>query len=495
MSLAMRMICVLILLVLASSCSVSKNYNPAKKYGPDQLQEDYRLFRNILEESHPSLYWYTSKDTIDYYFDKAGAQLNDSLPEYKFRNLLSMVLSQVRCGHTTVRASKAAVKYAGRNRSIAFPLNLKIWNDTAVITSSLNRSDSMIPRGSRLLSIENRPVEVIVDSFFRHLSTDGYNLTHKYQVLSNAGTFRNMYAGYYGLRPRMRIEFEDSAGMRQVADLRWYNPSADSTARRPSARPQPSKRERKEAARRMQRSMRIDTSLNMAVLEVNSFTRKYQLRSFLRRSFKTLRKQNIDNLVVDMRGNGGGNVVLSNLLTKYIADQPFKISDSLYAITNKSSYRKYQNHYLFNRLFFIFMTHKKSDGRYHFGMYEGKYFKPRKKNHYEGHTYILTGGNTFSAASLFTKALKHQPDVTVVGEETGGGAYGNSAWLIPDVTLPNTGVRFRLPLFRLVIDKDEEKGRGIVPEVYAPPTIEAIIRMEDYKMDKAIELIKQKKKT
>ena len=37
-----------------------------------------------------------------------------------------------------------------------------------------------------------------------------------------------------------------------------------------------------------------------------------------------------------------------------------------------------------------------------------------------------------------------QDNVTVVGEETGGGAYGNSAWLIPEVTLPETKVRFRI---------------------------------------------------
>ena len=68
--------------------------------------------------------------------------------------------------------------------------------------------------------------------------------------------------------------------------------------------------------------------------------------------------------------------------------------------------------------------------------------------------YILTGGNSFSATTLFVSAVIKQDNVTVVGEETGGGAYGNSAWLIPDVTLPETGVRFRLPLFRLVIDKN-----------------------------------------
>ncbi len=480
-----------LMLFLFTSCSVSRNYNPAKKFSPEELQEDYNLFRNILEESHPSLYWYTSKDTIDHYFDKGASALKDSLPEYKFRNILSRVLSQVRCGHTTVRASKGASRFSDRNRSVAFPLNVKIWNDTVVITSSLNRSDSGIARGSMLHSIEGRPVKTIIDSLFKHMSTDGYNLTHKYQSLSNGGVFRNMYGAYFGIRPKMNIEYTDTSGIRRHAVINWFNPFADSTAR---SRPRPSplsKKERRRITLQSQRSLVIDTTLNMAVMQVGSFTKKYKLRNFFRRSFRKLRKENIGHLVVDMRGNGGGSVVLSNLLTKYIADQPFKIADSLYAKTNKSRYAKYQNHYVFNRLFFLFMTNKK-EGRHHFGLYEGKYFKPKKKNHFEGEAYILTGGNTFSAASLFTKAIKEQSDVTVIGEETGGGAYGNSAWLIPDVTLPNTKVRFRLPLFRLVIDKDEEKGKGIIPEVYAPPTIDAIIRLGDYKMEKALELIRQK---
>jgi len=106
---------------------------------------------------------------------------------------------------------------------------------------------------------------------------------------------------------------------------------------------------------------------------------------------------------------------------------------------------------------------------------------------------VLTGGNTFSAAAIFTKALKDQDDVVVVGEETGGGAYGNTAWLIPDVTLPHTKVRFRLPLFRLVIDKNEVKGRGVIPEVEVKPTVEDIRKNEDYKMNRVMELIRQKR--
>ncbi len=83
----------------------------------------------------------------------------------------------------------------------------------------------------------------------------------------------------------------------------------------------------------------------------------------------------------------------------------------------------------------------------------------------------------------------------MIGEETGGGAYGNSAWLIPDVTLPETGIRFRLPLFRLVIDKNIPKnGRGVQPEVPSFPTIEAVKKGVDYKLEKTMELIKEDRK-
>src|SRR5688500_18794927 len=105
-----------------------------------------------------------------------------------------------------------------------------------------------------------------------------------------------------------------------------------------------------------------------------------------------------------------------------------------------------------------FLTKRQSNGNFHFVYFVRHYFNPKRKNNVSVKTYILTIGNSFSASTLFASAIMEQEDVTVVGEETGGAAYGNTAWLIPDVTLPNTKMRFRLPLFRLVIDKDIPKN-------------------------------------
>jgi hypothetical protein len=58
------------------------------------------------------------------------------------------------------------------------------------------------------------------------------------------------------------------------------------------------------------------------------------------------------------------------------------------------------------------------------------------------------------------------------------------------VTLPNTGIRFRLPKFRLVVDRHRLKdGRGVMPDVQALPSTEAIRRGIDFKAEKVRELI------
>ena len=229
-------------------------------------------------------------------------------------------------------------------------------------------------------------------------------------------------------------------------------------------------------------------------MNLSSFGRNLRLKTFFRNSFRALKEHNISSLVIDVRGNGGGSVSNSTFLTRYISDNKFKVADSLYAMNRNSRYKKYIQAYFFNRLFMKIMTARKKDGHYHFGYFERHYFKPKKKNHYPGQVYILTGGNSFSATTLFAGMVKDQENVLLVGEETGGGAYGNTAWLIPDVTLPETGVRFRLPLFRLVIStKIPKDGKGVQPEIEVLPTVEDIQRGIDYKMEKALELIRRGK--
>ncbi|PZR29528.1 MAG: peptidase S41 [Citrobacter freundii] len=496
----MRHLLTLYILIVLTGCGVAKSsFSPNRKYSPEALQKDYSIYRQTLEEAHPGLYWYTSKDSMDYYFEKGRQQLNDSLSEPDFRKVLAYVTAKINCGHTSVRPSKAYSKYQDTVRiGRIFPLSLKIWQDTAVVAANLNRRDSILKRGTIITSINGMPMNRLVDTLFSYIGTDGYNRTNKYQILSNRGYFGSLYSTLFGYPANYQIGFIDSAGRSGTVLLRPYRPVADTMARsqafpvRPM--PQPSRKERKEMRKNSVRLLKIDTTTHVAMMDLNSFGRGYGLKKFFRQSFSALKKNHIQNLIIDVRGNGGGSVTNSTLLTKFISDHPFKVADTLYAVRKRKTYSRYIDNDFFNRLFMTLFAHKGKDGKYHFRYYERHAFKPKKKNHFDGQTYILIGGNSFSATTLFASAVKEQPNVTLVGEETGGGAYGNSAWLIPDMTLPNTGVRFRLPLFRLVIDKNAPKnGKGVQPEISSLPTVDAVRKGIDYKLEKTMQLINENK--
>jgi Peptidase family S41 len=492
--------CLLPVASFLTACGVGKSsFSPDKKYSLAQVQKDYSIYQSTLQEAHPGLYWYTSKDSMDHYFKWGEQHLRDSMTETEFRKVLNYVTSKINCGHTSVRASKAYSKYQD---TVAiwriFPLSMKIWEDTMVVAANLNRKDSTLKRGTVITKINGRTTAEIIDSLFNYIPTDGYNRTHKFQTLSNRGSFGSIYSSIYGYSAKYNIEYTDSSGQSKLVSIPIYYPALDTATRAfilPITRlPQPSKKERRQRQLNNVRLLKIDSVNRTAFMDLSSFGGGYRLKGFFRRSFKFVKKHHIGHLIIDVRGNGGGNVTNSTNISRYIADHKFKVGDSLYAIARRKQYSRYVQNDFLNRLFITFFARKRRDGFYHFRYFEKHYFTPKKKNHFNGQTYILTGGNSFSATTLFVSSVMNQDNVTVVGEETGGGAYGNTAWLIPDVTLPETGVRFRLPLFRLVIDKNIPKnGKGVQPEIEAKPTVEAVRRGVDYKLDKVMELIKKDK--
>lgn len=489
------------LLFLLSCRSGKSAFDPNRLYSPQQLQHDYSVYRSLLEEAHPGLYWYTSKDSMDYYFKWGADHLRDSLTEPQFRRILAYVSSHVNCGHTSIRNSKAYSRYLD-SAAIwrIFPLSMKVWNDTIVVTANLHRRDSLLTRGTVITKINGLPAKTIIDTLSKFISADGYGSIHKYQSLSNRGYFGSLYSSIFGYSRQYSIAYIDSLGQEKNTVVPIYLPVLD-TALRNAMRntgnipfTAPTRQERKARRLNSVRLLKIDTVNRTAYMDLASFGRGYHLQSFFHRSFRTLKKHQISNLIIDVRSNGGGNVTNSISISRYLADKSFKVADSLYAIRKHKTYGRYVESDFLNRLFITFFAGKKKDGFYHFRYFEKHRFQPKKRLHFDGHSYILIGGNSFSATTLFVGSVMDQGNVTVVGEETGGGAYGNTAWLIPDVTLPETGVRFRLPLFRLVIDKNKPKdGRGIQPEVYSGPTLDAIRRGADYKLDTVMELIRRDK--
>ncbi len=471
------------------SCAGSRpQYNPAKKYAKEKLQKDYSFLREILEAKHPSLYWYTAKEKMDAYFNKFYEGIKDSMTEQQFAWLtVAPLIDKIHCGHTSVSLSKAYGKWVTGKAIPAFPLYMKIWNDTMAVTGNLNyKKDSIFKRGTLVTSINGIPNKLLIKYMFDFLPEDGYANNVNYIRLS--ANFPYYHRNIFGLTKNYEVTYLDSMGVEKKINVPLFIPAKDSLKKDSLVRIQ-KKLEPREKKILQYRSLSIDSTKKFATITLNTFS-DGKLRGFFRRTFRQLRKEKIRNIIVDLRTNGGGRVGTSTLLTKYLSRKPFKIADTLFSVSkNISPYSKYIKGGIFNSIEMLLISRKNKDGKYHMRYLENHFYKP-KKNGYDGKVYILTGGPTFSASAIVCNVLKGQKDITLLGEETGGGWYGNNGIMIPDIKLPRTGVRVRLPLFRLVqYNHPEIKGTGVMPDVFVPTSYDALLKGYDKKMEETKKLI------
>lgn len=476
----------------------------AKKMAPQQMRSDMDLLKKILEANHPSLYWYTSKDSLNNLFNDIYSSLNDSLSEINFRNKVSAWVSAIKCGHTSVRLSKKLSRDLSKNKLPQFPLQIKVWGDSMVVLENAFRDDSILKRGTIITGINGYSNQQIRDSIFKVISTDGNSINHKNQVLSNS--FPYWYNSVIGSDSIYTITYYDGLGLMQTTKVKSFvskpetksqkkqnisrniTPKTDSLPANQAVIAQPIKMSKRQLMQLSRRSLSIDTANSTAIMRLNTFSRG-SLKQFFRRSFRLMNKLEIKNLAIDLRSNGGGKVENSTYLTQYLINRSFKIGDSVVAKSRKFEYGRYIHPSAIYWLVMNIAGTKMKDGKIHYRRYETHFYAPKSKNHFDGNVFLLQGGASFSAATMFIAALKGQENVSVIGEETGGGYYGNSAMHIPTIVLPNSKLKVGLPMYRLVMDKNRPKGNGIMPDLFIPPSSKAIKEGIDLKMKLVKELI------
>ena len=487
-----KLVLVFCCLFFGVSSIAQKKLADAPKIAPAKLSQDLHTLHKVLEQNHPSMYWYTPKDSMDYYFATAIASVKDSMSAWQFKNIVASYLANIKCGHTSVHFSPKLTKWYTAFRFPQFPLQLKVWKDSAVVIGNLYAKDSILKRGTIVTSINQLPVSALVDSMYSIISTDGNSINFKSQVLTN--NFSNWYKARFGNQDSVyQISYIDSLGNKQTTQIAAYAP------------PKPKKDSIKKTTETVSKSktikpvvpkkwtLLIDSATNTAFINLSSFSGR-GFKKFITKSFRNIKVAGVKNLVIDLRSNGGGYLKNSTLLTKYVSDHSFKIADSVFA--NNRGIRKIPFGSYFSvmghTLAKLMISKKMDGGGYHLKRYETHYYQPFTKNHFDGHVYILQGGFTFSASTLFTSPLIKQKNVTIIGEETGGGYYGNTAILIPTIKLPRSRLLFRLPLYRMVMDKTRPKGGGVIPDVLVEPSSYAIKQGFDIKLETVKKMIQQK---
>ena len=141
-----------------------------------------------------------------------------------------------------------------------------------------------------------------------------------------------------------------------------------------------------------------------------------------------------DALIIDMRGNGGGNPAMVALVCSYLfGPEPVHLNDLYWREGNRTE---------------EFWTRTDVAG----------------KRYLNKDVYVLTSKRTFSGAEEFTYNLKNLKRATIIGETTGGGAHPGGGFRI------NEHFGMFVPTGRAIspITKTNWEGTGVTPDVAVP---------------------------
>lgn len=477
----------------------AQSYNPDKKYKVRELREDFDLLRGALENVHPATYWYTPKDSFARYFSETYKRIDHEMTELEFYRLILPVLVQVHCGHTHPDLSRAYYS-ADLPPKIYLPFELFLDGERLFIVE--NRStDSTLKEGDEILKIGGVPVAEIARFARTLLTADGDNEAWKDKFMEMYW-FQEVYLDYYDGKPPFELVIAKPDGaLHETEVLSLPKMTHPVKPRKPLTKKQRERqlRERAEAGRAALCRFRFtDSDSGAAVLTVAGFgyEKVYGVSYFRKHHFifKALAEKKVKNLVIDLRGNTGGNVAIAEDLMSYLVDKPFKVVDHNELYTENLDYfDQLQPHFEKQpkgRNFEAKRLRRTAPNMYTFRFDKKDMLPPARQYRFSGNVYVITDGWVFSAASLFVSSLRTQRAITVIGEETGGAAVGCSGGRISRLVLPHTGIRVFFPHFRIyAVTGAKADGHGVIPDYPVKRTLADMAGHKDPEMEKVFQLI------
>jgi hypothetical protein len=237
-------------------------------------------------------------------------------------------------------------------------------------------------------------------------------------------------------------------------------------------------------------------SLSTAVIKIDGFFEGLGYENFLANSFEALKKKGIKNLIIDLRGNFGGNGYYPNLLYSYIAVKEYKYQIRLETTIDnpKDTIFKYGN------LEGDVRKYKPKETRP--GMYDltklpdnvvsKKPYQPNKNN-FTGNVFVLTDVKTYSASAEFCAITHYNRRAKFIGRETGGAYCGNTSGFDFLLTLPKTQLRVSIPLIRSYLAVEIPCEGGIKPDYPLKEDINDYILNKDSDLLFTLDLINRSK--
>jgi Peptidase family S41 len=466
------------LLITILFCVIVQTVSAQNTFSLYQQQEDFKqLFTDLLTK-HPKIS--TQKDSVIFIalYDSLQKELKEGNSTEQIVDVFGMLVNSIGCGHTIVYP-----KYKNATSVKALPMRLKYMQGKAVVLSSLPKT---IPRGAEIISINqlsilqwmrklnffnggvdnNRPLvkaQAVLDELI-------YNKSFMYD---NANATEIQYL-YNGKKDSFTMNFVSIDSMKYILNdfdtdkmfpIYYFN----------------------------------DTITKTMYVKISSFMYDLMHPASAKEMADEMKEEQFDNVIIDLRGNGGGSIKLGQYFLGYFLKESAHVFDT---VCMKQGMRSKFNKSIFRRWLFkkqeldfaptdtwVYARKKDNETNFH------GYIPKEESNFSNKKIFVLIDNASFSMAPICAQLLKNSGAV-LIGEEAGGRGYLNYAIMVSRNKLKNTEMVYTIPYFKgaTFAAKAVNTSKNLMPDFLVEWTMQDVINKKDPCIEKVKELISKKDK-
>ncbi len=468
-------------------------------YTPEEIKEDVAILRKTMLYTHPNLFRFQGSLSFEESLKTLEAELLADPGIINVYKSVSKFAAPIKCSHTFTNPWNQGpdVKRAIFHQPDKVPFTfLRIGS--RIFMDRNASANNQLEKGLEITHINKIPSSQIMERLAQYITSDGTNYEKRLQRLTLSG--QNKFELFDIFFP---LEF----GSVDSFQLQLKNLKTEETITATVEAISKTKRTAILSERYPDMNNSFADGWNFktldeqtAILKMHSFATfntDFEWKKFLKNVFNELKTNNISNLIIDIRGNEGGD----NEVVEYILKQIIKEKITIKNIPTTSAYRKipedikpHINTWDKRPFDWGKLAKKQANGKYIIKQPlagKTKTYKPNK-NGFRGNTFLLTDAENSSATHIMATYVKRYKLATIVGQETGGSQMGVNGGYMFFHRLPNSRVEIDIPILgiNLFPTNASTPTGGIQPDVKVEKNAMDFINGVDTELEKVLQLIK-----